>query len=669
MPTIIDALIVTLGLDPAGYQKGADQADKAGKKLATDQEANAKKITESSKKASDAQIAQAKKQEEAAKKLAEQYGKVKLELLDMATNTLAATGLGKMIGSTVTGLSQLQTQSQLLGYSSNEIAKWQNVVKNLGGDPGEFNQFAARITKLRSDLAQGQQTPEDMQFQARLQRLGVDYDTATTGSLQSVFTQIAESQKGKSNADIANNLSQYLGLGPGMIQLIQSGASGIAESYKNAAGANNDAASDAKKLDKAYQDLKTKIETSLQNFPGFDAGMKGATAGLEELGKFASDHPTGTAIAGLAGMGALLVGGKLALGKVLGKFLGGKGGAIGGALGGAGGALPVFVTNMPGSGGPSLPELPASGEAGAAGESLLGRAMPWLARIGVGTALMLHSENLNTGEDEQLRKIRAAEAAAGGKWPGDTVKHQPDVAPPAPADKGMVTNLGDSAFGMLIARGEGDYNSVNRGAAGGYKAGTEDLGNMTVAQVMAAQRSHQFNAAGRYQIIGSTLTDAAKALGLSGNEKFDKGMQDRIFTQYLLQNKRRAIGDYLSGKSNDLKGAIKAASLEWASVADPDTGKSHYAGTGNNKASISVAEMARALQAARSGGPSMNAMLSAGRQATHGGSSTVNSKSETHIGQITVVSSDTKNGTTVANDMRDQISQHGLIANSAIPVT
>lgn len=171
-----------------------------------------------------------------------------------------------------------------------------------------------------------------------------------------------------------------------------------------------------------------------------------------------------------------------------------------------------------------------------------------------------------------------------------------------PDDSGLAGRLGqlaDTAFGKLIARGEGDYNSVNRGARGGYRAGTENLEGMTLAQVMAAQRAGQFNAAGRYQIIGSTLAEAARGLKLKGNEMFDRRIQDRIFEQYLVRNKRRAIADYVEGRSGDLRAALRAASREWASVADPDTGRSYYAGKGNNRASISAAEMEAALRNTR----------------------------------------------------------------------
>ncbi|HEP6427733.1 TPA: mannosyl-glycoprotein endo-beta-N-acetylglucosamidase [Burkholderia cenocepacia] len=194
-------------------------------------------------------------------------------------------------------------------------------------------------------------------------------------------------------------------------------------------------------------------------------------------------------------------------------------------------------------------------------------------------------------------------------WPQPV--QQPAAAPsPAPRiervavhdDGGLAGRLGqlaDTAFGKLIARGEGDYNSVNRGARGGYRAGTENLEGMTLAQVMAAQRAGQFNAAGRYQIIGSTLAEAARGLKLNGSEMFDRKLQDRIFEQYLVRNKRRAIADYVEGRSDDLRGALRAASREWASVADPDTGRSYYAGKGNNRASITAAEMAAALRNTR----------------------------------------------------------------------
>lgn len=298
----------------------------------------------------------------------------------------------------------------------------------------------------------------------------------------------------------------------------------------------------------------------------------------------------------------------------------------------------------------------------ALGTAAKGAAIGQLLKVLGPIALLFHSENLNQGEDKYLKERQAAakdvdpskfdfngSANRGGGVPESSTS-QKNNSSQAPEDqpsfpdrmrqagnqmRESISNLADTAFGALISKGEGDYNSINLGAKGGYKSSTTDLSNMTIAQVMAAQRSGKFNAAGRYQLIGSTLSDAVKSLDLNGNQMFDKNTQDRIFSEYLVNNKRRAIGDYLSGKSDNLKAAVKAASMEWASVADPDTGKSHYAGVGNNKATISWRQMAEALQETRALGPKnanlFGGMPLGGNHPMAGTNLTIQSHTDIHV--------------------------------------
>ena len=194
----------------------------------------------------------------------------------------------------------------------------------------------------------------------------------------------------------------------------------------------------------------------------------------------------------------------------------------------------------------------------------------------------------------------------------------------------MVVN---SALGLIMKKAEGDYGVVNTGKRHGYKAARVNLEGMTVAQVMAAQARGDFNAAGRYQIVGSTLSDAVKTLGLSGNEMFDKTMQDRIFVEYLLKHKRKAVWNYIHGKSDNLNAAMLAMSQEWASFAAPEGAKTHrglisdgnmsfYAGNGVDKASVGAAQSAAMLQQLR-------AQVAASRQS--GGHSEVQINGGIHI--------------------------------------
>lgn len=155
-----------------------------------------------------------------------------------------------------------------------------------------------------------------------------------------------------------------------------------------------------------------------------------------------------------------------------------------------------------------------------------------------------------------------------------------------------------STIDAVISSGEGGYNSVNLGQKGGYKASTRNLTDMTVAQILSAQRAKEFNAAGKYQTINSTLQEAVDKGVVSSAEKFTAEVQERIFKQYLVAIKRPEIKGFITGSNKaTLNDALLASAKEFASVANPSTGKSYYAGQGNNKASISAEKMTESLLA------------------------------------------------------------------------
>jgi hypothetical protein len=75
--------------------------------------------------------------------------------------------------------------------------------------------------------------------------------------------------------------------------------------------------------------------------------------------------------------------------------------------------------------------------------------------------------------------------------------------------------------------------------------------------------------------------------------------------------------------------------------------------------------------AADAGVPAMAPMLAVGNRAAYADGATVNSKSktETHIGQITVVASDPKDGAKVGHNLRSDLAANGLIANASYGMT
>ena len=236
-------------------------------------------------------------------------------------------------------------------------------------------------------------------------------------------------------------------------------------------------------------------------------------------------------------------------------------------------------------------------------------ALTWAAITGKDKGTSMGAPAANEDEEEDLLEKNELEAAV------TTTVGPRDLGPsgaafPSAAGAPVAAGPMDESLAGTIARGEGNYRSINLGKAHGYRAGTADLESMTLGEVMQHQAAHDFNAVGRYQIIGDTLAGAVKYLHLSPDLKFDKELQDHIFNDYLITVKRPQIGNYITGRSNNLNAAVLAASQEWASVAAPvnaplakggrgDGFTSYYAGTANNRASTTADQMAAALQNAR----------------------------------------------------------------------
>ena len=173
-------------------------------------------------------------------------------------------------------------------------------------------------------------------------------------------------------------------------------------------------------------------------------------------------------------------------------------------------------------------------------------------------------------------------------------------------DEGKADNQSpnNSGIGALIASGEGDYGSFNRGVAGDARGEKIDFSQMTVGELMQRQalpKGHpsRIFAVGKYQIVKNTLKEAVNSLKIPLDTPVTPELQEQIFSQHLLDKKRPDISGFIRGEHNDVRRAQLAGAQEWASIADPLTGKSYYHGKGNNSASISADKFGAALQSAR----------------------------------------------------------------------
>lgn len=200
---------------------------------------------------------------------------------------------------------------------------------------------------------------------------------------------------------------------------------------------------------------------------------------------------------------------------------------------------------------------------------------------------------------------------------GEQPVQTPSMAPRSSSGEGSTPLLD------FIASGEGDYNSSNRGTIGSRIVGSTNdtvrnnrrLTDMTIGQIRELQSINNPNnanrlfAVGRYQVIPETLQQAVEDLNLSEDTVFDQQTQDRI-GMWLINEKRPAVGAYLSGADVPIDEAMLSLAKEFASVPVPfDTvdprgrrvraGQSYYHHYGGNRAGHSVEETRNILKQGR----------------------------------------------------------------------
>lgn len=136
-------------------------------------------------------------------------------------------------------------------------------------------------------------------------------------------------------------------------------------------------------------------------------------------------------------------------------------------------------------------------------------------------------------------------------------------------------------LGSAISHGEGNYDSYNTGTINNKVIhsylhplkGT--ITNKTVNEIikshsLSANDTKRYFAVGKYQMIPGTITSAKDTLGLSGNEKLDEDLQERIFREYLIPTKRPNLGKFVLKGIGTAQNAQFEAAKEWASIATPE---------------------------------------------------------------------------------------------------
>ena len=194
--------------------------------------------------------------------------------------------------------------------------------------------------------------------------------------------------------------------------------------------------------------------------------------------------------------------------------------------------------------------------------------------------------------------------AGGGAWSPSWGAQMPDSGAPGAGgtpDSGATASAGvtpgrNHLLNMIAGpESGGNYNAM-------YKAANQtdhDLTGMTMDEIDALQTKmideRGGSAIGKYQYLRKTLRGLRSDMGIGGDEKFDKPMQDRLALESL---RRRGLEGWEAGTMPDAEFQAGIAQ-EWAGVPIDASGRSAHEGVNGNRARIPHSRVMAAFAAAR----------------------------------------------------------------------
>lgn len=235
MATVIDALVVTLGMNAKGFKQGAAEVDDS---LTHTREESART---------------AREMETRGKQAAMFFSKVRNEALALLAVFTAGMGLKSFVSNTIQSTASLSRLSENLNMSAQDLAEWQLAAKNAGGSvegiTEQLKESADQVAKFKRGMA-AETLPAFFQFGGRTEDLkdGNTYLEARARIVAEIY------KTDRARAALAANM---MGLDAQQFNLYKDGPEGIARRRREQSGPAAEQAAAAQRAEQLRQKYDT----------------------------------------------------------------------------------------------------------------------------------------------------------------------------------------------------------------------------------------------------------------------------------------------------------------------------------------------------------------------------------------------------------------------------
>lgn len=273
MATVIDALVVTLGMDLSLFKKGQKDAGDSTKKFASEQEASAKKV-----------VAQAKV-------MTDGFRSVRNELLGLFAIAVGANGFKDFITSQVKGQAALGYTAKNLSMSARDLDAWGKTVKTVGGTAEGFQSSLQGIASGIEAFKLGEDSPVVSMFRS----IGVNIGDAAgkVRPFQDMLLDVADALQ-RFDAQDQIRIGQGLGIDSDTLNLLRQGRGAVQALYDQmykASGVTEESTKRAQEAQRVWGEFTGQVSGVGQSvFEALVPALIEATGKLKDFGVWVNEN-------------------------------------------------------------------------------------------------------------------------------------------------------------------------------------------------------------------------------------------------------------------------------------------------------------------------------------------------------------------------------------------
>lgn len=273
--SVIDALVITLGLDASDYQKKRKEVSTGLKDTREDAGKTAKEMEAQGKRA------------------AGFFSSIKNEMLALAGVSLSVAGVSAFVKNTTGGLQQLAIQSQALGMSARQLDGWSKAAQAAGSSAEKITGTLGNFQNAIQSYRNGDASSPLFKALAMLNGdTGVTFDPMRQDS-DSLMRTAAKALQQERSGDRARYIANMMGIDDATFQAMRSGRfTQDVDKYGRQSGITDADVKNAQRFNREWTDLQQKLErTGYTIYNALSPYIEQFTGYLTRLADWLSTHP------------------------------------------------------------------------------------------------------------------------------------------------------------------------------------------------------------------------------------------------------------------------------------------------------------------------------------------------------------------------------------------